>query len=79
MSWTSFLPKIIVPVALSLLGKKFKQDVPKGGFMEKFGIKLQSGQSYLLGNFPLHWTWYFILIRMVTSMRMNGIFHREKR
>ena len=32
-----FLPKIIVPVALSLLGKKFKQDVPQGGFMQKFG------------------------------------------
>ena len=32
-----FLPKIIVPVALSLLGNKFKQDVPQGGFMQKFG------------------------------------------
>ena len=35
--WNSFLPKIIVPVALSLLGKKFKQDVPKEGFLQKFG------------------------------------------
>ena len=47
--WASFLPKIIVPVALSLLGKKFKQDVPQGGFMQKFGTSmagLYAGDNY---------------------------------
>lgn len=47
--WASLLPKIIVPVALSLLGKKFQQDVPKGGFMEKFGTSmagLYAGDKY---------------------------------
>ena len=38
--WASFLPKIIVPVAMSLLGQAFKKDVPQGGFMEKFGTSM---------------------------------------
>lgn len=37
MSWTSFIPKIIVPVAMSILGKKVRQNVPQGGFLEGFG------------------------------------------
>ena len=36
MSWGSFLPKIIVPVAMSLLGKKVKEDMPQDGFVSKF-------------------------------------------
>ena len=50
--WGSFLPKIIVPVAMSLLGKKFKQDAPKGGFMEGFGTSIAGLYTGKDGEIP---------------------------
>ena len=50
--WASLLPKIIVPVALSLLGKKFQQDVPQGGFMSKFGKSMAGLYAGTEGQIP---------------------------
>ena len=73
--WASLLPKIIVPVALSLLGKKFQQDVPQGGFMSKFGKSmagLYAGDKYEIPPVEFKHSgsgdwWYSVILRGLTK------------